>query len=375
MQRLESIGLLAGGVAHDFNNLLVVMMGITELMQNDSELPDRTRDNVNQLSATARRAAHLTRQLLSFGRRQVVQPRNIDLNDAINQFQDVLSKLIPESIQLEFLPGEGPHRIHADIGQLEQVIMNLCVNARDACSASGRISIKTSRINIDAAYVETHPWASTGRYISVRISDNGAGMTPEVRDKIFDPFFTTKGEGSGTGLGMSVVHGIVKQHEGFLDVYSEPNVGTTLNVYFPQAKDPPASETDPTPVSELGGSENILFVEDDAAVRELTRKVLADAGYAVTTVTDGRAALDLFTENPNRFDLVLLDVILPGLSGPDVEAKLRSIKHQLPILFTSGYSPRGVHEGFVLDKGVAYLATPYGPKELLFRVRSAFERS
>ncbi len=376
MRRLESIGLLAGGIAHDFNNILVVMLGTTELMLLNPDLPASLHSEVRALMSQAMRAGELTKQLLTIGRRQVVQPMNVDLDDAIERFRVVLDKLIPESIELEVIPAAEPLHVWIDPGQLEQVLMNLCVNARDAIATTGRVVLKTEAVTLDAAFVARHRWSREGSYAVLTISDDGEGIPAEVVNMIFDPFFTTKQEGRGTGLGLSVVLGIVEQHEGFVHVSSEPGAGTQISLYLPRTEAIASHVVEtPSDAVERGGTESILLVEDEVPVREIARKVLSQAGYRVTIATDGRQAARLFGDAPEDYDLIVLDVVLPGMTGPEVEIDARRRRPDVPVLFTSGYSPRGVRGGLVLDADVDYLAKPYGPRELLSRVRRSLDAS
>ncbi|MEE2663844.1 MAG: ATP-binding protein [Myxococcota bacterium] len=371
-RRLESLGLLAGGVAHDFNNLLVVILGHADLaLTRDTEM---AADSVAQIIKAAEKATDITRQLLAFGRRQVLQPVALDLAEVVADMNGLLRQLFDESVDFTVHAGSKLGAVRADAAQLEQVLMNLCVNARDAMPEGGQLSIELQEVKIDVDTAKVDTWARPGRFVLLRVSDTGVGIDSENLERIFDPFFSTKSQGANSGLGLSVVIGIVSQHQGFLQVESEVGKGTSIKVYLP------ISETAAAPVRRVvsespgeGGDETILLVEDEQQVRELSEEVLVNAGYRVLPVSTGEAAIRLFRERSGEIDLLLLDVVLPGCSGRDVHEAALEIRPGVAALYTSGHSPRGIHTGFMLDEGLELLQKPYGPDALLRRVRSSLD--
>jgi len=373
-QKMEAIGQLAGGVAHDFNNILQAIMGYANLaLQGLSPETDRYEDLV-EIQTAAERAAALTRQLLIFGRRGISQPRDLDLNEVIANLIKMLRRVIGENVELDVIPGHDLGTVNADPGQMEQVLMNLCVNARDAMPEGGRITIETENVLINSAYCQTHPWARQGRYVLLTVSDTGAGMSPEVQKRIFEPFFTTKGEGKGTGLGLATVYGIVKEHEGYVYVYSEVGKGTIFKMYLPVvnriARSVERRIEGPVP----GGRERILLAEDDEAIRNIAARILEGAGYAVLTASDGIEAARVFESEKDRVDLVLLDAVMPKMSGREVYARIKTITPNMPILFSSGYATDSIDPGFFRTEGVNLLQKPYSPDDLLRQVREALDR-
>jgi signal transduction histidine kinase/CheY-like chemotaxis protein len=374
-RRLESIGLLAGGVAHDFNNLLVAILGNAELLLK-RDLDAYGRECVGEISQAAERAAEITGQLLAFGRRQVLQPVPLDVVKVLEDMQGLLRRLLPESVTLDIHAQDQVGAINADRSQVEQVVMNLCVNARDAMPDGGTLAVEIEEVEIGAEYAQAHVWARAGRFVMLRVSDTGVGMSPELLGQIFDPFFTTKPEGSGTGLGLSVVLGVISQHKGFMHPYSELGIGTSMKVYLPLA-DVDVSPAPPreAPSATRGGDETILVVEDDPLVRSLAGRVLSEAGYSVLTASSGDEGIAVFTERAAQVDLLLLDVVLPGCSGREVHDAAVILRPNVTVLYTSGYSPRGIHTGFVLDEGLELLPKPYAPAELLRRVRCLLDAS
>lgn len=398
-QRLRSVGLLAGGVAHDFNNVLVVIQANTELAlhalrdqdalgqrgEHPSPRVEEASAHLEEVLKASARAANLTGKLLTAGRRQVIEPAPLELEATVAEMLPLLEPLLARArVRLEFTPAPTPAMIHADPGQIEQILLNLCVNARDASEPGAVVSIETDAVVFDADYVETNPWAREGRYALLRVSDRGVGMTPEVRERLFDPFFTTKAMGSGTGLGMSVVLGAVEQHEGLLQVYSEPGVGTTITVYLPQRAEQGAAQTPDRPRGQAPrGSEPILLVDDDPPVREVALNLLTGAGYEVVATATAEAALAALETRldatgdggPPPFALAVLDVVLPDQPGPELAALARARCPELAVLFTSGYSVHNVDRELLSADGVDYLTKPYGGQQLLWRVREALDRA
>jgi PAS domain S-box-containing protein len=341
-QRLEAIGQLAAGVAHDFNNLLSVMLGRAEmaLARLDSEHPAR-RDIVT-LASTAERAANLTRQLLAFGRKQVLQPRVLDLNDVVRGMTSLLRRLIGEHVRLATLAGEALHPVKADPGQLEQVVMNLVVNARDAMPRGGTVTITTGNAELDARYAADHPEVVPGPYAMIAVTDTGHGMDAATRSRIFEPFFTTKELGKGTGLGLATVYGIVRQSGGHVWVYSEPGMGTTFKVYLPRFDAPPETAPPPPPAAPRGHAELVLLVEDDAEVRAVAHDILERGGYRLLEAASPAEALAVAGAHPEPIDLLLTDIVMPGMSGRELADRLCAARPGLRVLYMSGYTDDAV---------------------------------
>ena len=373
-RRLESIGLLAGGVAHDFNNLLMVIMGHASLALADTEEQEVTA-SLQVILDVGERAAGLTRQLLAFGRRQVLQPTPLDIRKVVLDAENLLRRMLPESVDLKMHAEHVVDRVVADPTQIEQLLTNLCINASDAMPSGGEISIELEPCVIDEDYAKTHSWARTGSFVRLRISDSGSGIPTDMVDRVFDPFFTTKADGAGTGLGLSVVFGIVTQHEGFIHVYSDVGVGTCMTVYLPttelQAGTVVPAADGPVPK----GEETVLVVEDEPQVRALAQRVLEGAGYNVLVAESGTSGIACFKAHHAEIDLLLLDVILPGCSGKDVHDAAVAIRPDIRVLYTSGYSPRGIHTAFVLADGLELLPKPYSPQTLLRRLRATLDSS
>jgi signal transduction histidine kinase len=370
-KKMEGLGQLAGGIAHDFNNLLQVILGYTDIMTMDLG-PDRPK-GLDAVRQAADRAADLTRQLLAFSRRQIIKPVNLDLNDLVQGVLKMIGRVIGEHIDLCFMPGERLGTVYADKGQIEQILMNLCVNARDAMPTGGTLTIETKNVAIGGEYCREHPWATEGRYVSLSVTDTGHGMDEATRAQIFDPFFTTKGVGQGTGLGLATVYGIVKQHNGLIDVYSEPGKGAAFKVHFPIV-DRPAQNMEPKveePV--VGGTETILVAEDEAMVRELVSRILQTAGYAVLTACDGEEALRVFEEHADAIDMAILDVMMPKLGGRDVMDRIQAKHPGMRFLFSSGYSETAIHTNFVIEEGLRLVTKPYRGAELLLTVREMLD--
>lgn len=368
-QRMDAIGQLAGGIAHDFNNVLQSIMANASLILMESEKGSSTRTHAQEVLDATTRAARLTSQLLTFARRQPTKKVPVSLNAIASGVMQMLERLIPASIEIDLIEGHQLALVSADPAQLEQIFMNLCVNARDAMPDGGRLTIETENVLVNGNYREVHPWAKPGRYVLLSVSDTGRGMDDETRGRIFEPFFTTKAE-DGTGLGLSTVYGIVQQHDGFVHVYTEPGKGTSFKVYLP-ATERKASEVG-SKVEEAvrGGTETILVAEDDELVRNIVHKILTRFGYDVVLAEDGAEALQLFRER--SVDLVLLDVVMPRLNGPAAEKAMREIDPKARVLLTSGYADPRVLEGEKLDMS-RLIRKPFEPDELLRRIRIALE--
>ncbi|MDB6015708.1 MAG: histidine kinase [Pedosphaera sp.] len=341
-QKMEAIGQLAGGVAHDFNNLLAVIQGNAELaLMNASTLDDQTRENLTQITAASERAANLTRQLLAFGRKQAIRSQPLNLNDGINNLAKMLRRIIGEHICLQCNCDPAPLFVQADVSMMDQVILNLVVNARDAMPQGGQLIISTEKVGISEPYVRLHQEAQTGEFVCLSVSDTGCGIAPEYLPRIFEPFFTTKEVGKGTGLGLATIYGIVKQHHGWIDLSSKVGVGTTFKVFLPAIPSPAATATPPEvePASLGGGTERILLVEDEAAVRLMTRRILRKFGYQVIEAASGREALEIWRSQGTGIDLLLTDVVMPdGINGRDLAEQLRRQTPGLKVVFMSGYS-------------------------------------
>ena len=374
-QKMEAVGQLAGGIAHDFNNILQVILGNTEVVQKQQEPGTPGREAMDDVCEAAQRAAELTRQLLAFSRRQTIQPVGVDLNELVQGMLKMTRRVIGEHIELCFVSGARLATVFVDKGQIEQVLMNLCVNARDAMAQGGSLTIQTENVTLDAAYCRGHTWAREGAYVLVTVADTGCGMDADTVAHVFEPFFTTKGVGEGTGLGLAQVYGIVKHHEGFIGIQSAPGAGTVFKVYLP-AVDLPSERADiPAKTAAAGGSETILVAEDDPAVLKLVAAMLRTGGYTVLTATNGIEALGVFEEHGNSVSLVLLDVMMPGLGGRQVMDQIQAKHAGMSFLFSSGYSEGAVHTDFVVHKGVRLIKKPYRIEELLREVRQVLDES
>lgn len=372
-QKMEAIGTLAGGIAHDFNNILQAVFGYTDLASASLSEDDPGFRYVKEIRRSAERAADLTSQLLAFGRRQILVSRDINLNDLINELLKMLKRLISEDIKFKFIPGSKPGTVQADPGQIEQVIINLCVNARDAMPAGGDLTIETENVLIIEDYCRNYPWTRQGRYMLLTVTDTGFGMDEDICKVIFEPFFTTKDVGKGSGLGLSTVYGIVRQHNGFVHVYSEKGRGTAFKVYLPIVDRPVEHITTTVKEKTSGGTETILVAEDDESVRRLVRHILEEAGYSVFIAGNGLEAIRIFEHHADSISLVLLDVVMPELCGREVNDKILEISPDTKILFTSGYSSNAVHTRFINDMGMQLISKPYDPDVLLREIRTAID--
>ena len=373
-QKLNTIGLLAGGIAHDFNNLLVPILGYAELGKMKVSENDRVYGDLEIIQKAAEKAAALTRQLLAFSRQQVLEVHDLDLNEVINELRDMLSRLISENIDLKIDLSASPCITKADRTQIEQILLNLVVNARDAMPGGGILAMETDIVNLDESYTRTHPETETGTYVVLSISDNGQGMEPEVRDRIFEPFFTTKEKGSGTGLGLSTVFGIVKQHGGNIWLYSEPGKGTTFRIYLPVSDATHVSTAANTTRAEtLNGSETILLVEDDLMVRSLARETLEYYGYRVLEADTPEKGIEIAMEYREDIHLLLTDIIMPEMSGHELNDRIRSVRPGVKVLFMSGYSGK-IISGFDMKNGEdSFIQKPFTVRDLLEKIRSMLD--
>jgi PAS domain S-box-containing protein len=373
-QKMEAIGQLAGGVAHDFNNILTVIHGHASLLLS-SELEESASRSAQQISQAAERAAALTRQLLTFSRRQLIQPRKLDLNKIVGNMTDLLGRLLGEdvSLQLNYCPSSA--MVEADVGMMEQVLLNLAVNARDAMPKGGKLTVRISIVDLDEAHVQHHPEARVGRFVCVSNTDTGCGIPPENLQRIFEPFFTTKEVGKGTGLGLATVYGIVKQHQGWIEVESTVGKGTTFRIYIPYVGSTQAETEKPTTqISIRGGTETILLVEDERAVRELVARVLQKYGYKILPVGNGVEALEIWNQHKNEISLLFTDLVMPdNMNGRELAEKLWAEQPGLKVIFTSGYSSDIVGKDFKLEPGLNYLQKPYQPQALAVAVRRCLD--
>jgi PAS domain S-box-containing protein len=370
-QRLHAIGQLTGGVAHDFNNLLTVMIGNAEMML--QRLPDGS--DLQRLARTtleaADRGADLTRRLLAFARKQALEPRAIAVDTRLSGMDDLLHRALGENIKVERVGGAGLWNAFVDPPQLETAVLNLCINARDAMPDGGHLTIETANATLDEAYAQAHDEVTPGDYVMVAVSDTGAGMTPDVAARVFEPFFTTKGVGKGSGLGLSMVHGFVKQSGGHVKVYSEPGHGTTIKLYLPRA-DGAVATAAPAKPAPVGGKEKILIVEDDPGVLAYASAQLAELGYAVVAAKNGHDALEAIKASPD-FDLLFTDVVMPAMNGPMLAAEAQTLMRGLRVLFTSGYTENAIVHHGRLDAGVMLLNKPYRRHDLAAKVRQALD--
>jgi two-component system, cell cycle sensor histidine kinase and response regulator CckA len=374
-QKMEAIGVLAGGIAHDFNNLLNVINGYCELILSSLSENDPLRKDIEQVGLAGQKATSLTSQLLAFSRKQILQPKIVDLNGVIGDMHSMLRRLVPENIDLVTVlqPQLGP--INADPVQIQQVILNLVVNARDAIPKGGTLIIETADIDLEEQYVRNHPTVTSGRYVMLAISDSGLGMDEETKAHLFEPFFTTKEKGKGTGLGLSTVYGIVKQSNGYIWVYSEPGNGTTFKIYFPRMEHPGARiAAEKKAHSELRGSETVLVAEDESAVRDLACRILRGRGYTVFDAANGRNALAFAQKYSGKIHLVLTDVVMPGMSGRDLVDQLKSTRPGIKALYVSGYTDNAILHHGILDSGVAFLQKPFSVESLLHKMREVLDK-
>jgi two-component system, cell cycle sensor histidine kinase and response regulator CckA len=373
-QKLESVGRLAGGVAHDFNNMLTAIIGYAELIEEECPLDNQAQEYLKNVTLAAEKASNLTQQLLAFARRQVIEPKTLNLNDLILSLDKLLRRLIGENIELVILPEENLHAVKVDPGQFEQILVNLIVNARDAMPHGGKITIETDNVTLDAEYARHHEGTIPGDYVMLAVSDTGVGMEEGIRLHIFEPFFTTKAKGRGTGLGLATVYGIVRQAGGHIWLYSEPGEGTTFKIYLPRTMDPPEAVAVPLSIPrQQGGSETILLVEDEPAVRALAVQTLRARGYQVWEAANGEEALRIARGREQEIVLLITDVIMPQMSGKELADHLQALYPNLKILYASGYTENTIVHHGVLDAGIAFLSKPFTPSLLAQRVREILD--
>ncbi len=373
-QKMEAVGRLAGGIAHDFNNLLTVINGYGELLLGRLEKDSPEYREIEEIKRAGERAAALTRQLLAFSRKQVLQPKVFDLNEVISRMEKMLCRLIGEDVVFRTVPGADLWNVKADPGQIEQVIMNLVVNARDAMPGGGKLTIETSNVLLDEEYSTKHHPVRPGPYVMLGVSDTGSGMDEETASKVFEPFFTTKEKGKGTGLGLATAYGIVKQSGGFIWVYSEPGKGSTFKVYLPPSGDRGGVLGEDVPLpGDLRGRGTILLVEDEEKIRKLAADILEKYGYTVLTAGDGDEALRIAGKHRGEIGLLLTDVVMPGMGGAELSRLLRDLRPGIHVLYVSGYTDNAIVHRGVLDPGIAFLQKPYSPVSLARKVKEVME--
>ncbi len=373
-QKMEAVGRLAGGMAHDFNNLMNVVIGYSEMLLHKSAPDDPGRQGLENILDAGERAASLTRQLLAFSRKQTIEPKILDMNTVLADMERILRRVIGEDIDLVSKGAPGIGRVRADLGMIEQVIMNLAVNARDAMPDGGKLTIETANAEFDERYVRTHHGSRPGSYVMLAISDTGTGMTPEVKARIFEPFFTTKEMGKGTGLGLSTVFGIVKQHNGYIMAYSEPGKGTSFNIYLPRVEEDAEAEDRRIQQKVTGGRETILLVEDDEGLRTMAGMMLEDLGYTVLSCPSGEEALARLAAYEGSVALLFTDVIMPGMNGKSLAEQVRALRPEVKVLYTSGYPDNAIAHRGVLGPAALFIQKPFTSAALGKKVRKALDR-
>ena len=373
-QRMESVGRLAGGVAHDYNNMLSVIIGYTEMAMGNVSDNDPLQDDLKEILKAAQRSTEITRQLLAFARKQNISPKALSLNDTVESMLKMLRRLIGEDINLSWIAGGGSSAVFMDPSQIDQILANLLVNAKDAIGGVGNITIETSRVFFDEEYCADHPGFVCGDFISLVVSDDGCGMNKEVLNTLFEPFFTTKGLGKGTGLGLSMVYGIVKQNSGFINVYSEPGKGTTFRIYFPfYSADSIEVEAHDSAQIPLGRDETILIVEDEVSILKLAQKILEAGNYRVLTANNPNKALEIAKEQGGNIQLLITDVVMPEFNGRELANRMRAYSPKFKILFMSGYTANVIAHHGILDTGVNFIQKPFSKKEILTHVRKVLD--
>jgi PAS domain S-box-containing protein len=371
-QKMEAVGLLAGGVAHDFNNVLTAVVGYGTLLLAHTEKDAVAHTYVERVLSAAERATSLTRSLLAFSRKQIINPKPVRLGDVVTNLEKILAKVIGEDIELRVFLSPHEASVMADSGQIDQALMNLATNARDAMPEGGILVIETELVEFDQDYVRRHAFAEPGKYMLISMTDTGQGIDAKTRDKIFEPFFTTKDVGKGTGLGLSMVYGIVKQHNGYINVYSELGKGTTFKIYLP-AIERVAEKLDTAVLPPVvGGSETILIAEDAVMVSDLAKNILEEFGYQVIVAGNGVEAVERYKANPG-IALLILDVVMPGKNGKETFAEIRSMKPDAKAIFMSGYTANIIHKKGILDVGTEFISKPFSPSAFLRKVREVLD--
>ena len=374
-QKMDAIGRLAGGIAHDFNNVLSVILSYGDLMLDELEPGDRLRDDVEEIRKAGKRAAELTRQLLMFSRQQVFEAKVVDLNDVLSTMDKFLRRILGADVDLVSIPVLPLGRVRADRSNLEQVIMNLVVNARDAMPRGGKLTMETANVVLDEEYARGHLGAKAGPHVMLAVSDTGVGMDKSIQGRIFEPFFTTKEKGKGTGLGLSTVFGIVQQAGGSVWVYSEPGKGTTFKVYLPRVDAAIDTVRPALPVTTLRGTETVLLVEDDDQVRAVARSILGATGYQVIEARSAAEAIVQSEKHKGTIHLLLTDVVMPQMGGPELAKRLARTRPDMKVLCTSGYTDDSIVRHGVLDARFAYLQKPITPESLTTKVREVLDEA
>ncbi len=373
-QKMEAVGQLAGGIAHDFNNILTAIIGFGNLLLSEMDKDDPLRTYVTPILKSSQRAANLVRGLLAFSRRQIISPKSVDLNGIIQGIEKILPRIIGEDIEFSIALTDEKLTVKADIGQIEQVLMNLATNARDAMPEGGSLTVGTERVELDDEYIRAHGYGKTGVYALITVADTGEGMDEHTKEKIFEPFYTTKEVGKGTGLGLSIAYGIIKQHDGYINVSSEDGKGTTFKIYLPLIN----SEVEELEAVSLPilkrGTETVLIAEDNAQVRELTKEVLEGFGYKVIEAEDGEDAIRVFNKNKDAIRLLVLDVIMPKKNGKAVYDDIKKVRPDIKILFTSGYNADIIHKKGILEEGLDFISKPAPPDDFLRKVREVLDK-
>ena len=377
-QKMESVGRLAGGVAHDFNNLLTVILSCAEAMEASMREDDPIMEDIRDIRKAGKRGASLTRQLLAFSRRQMIQPQIMDLNELIADLERMIFRLIGEDIEMRFTPNKDLWRVEADPGQIEQIIVNLAINARDAMPDGGKLIIETENVELDEEYVQYRSKVTPGEYVMIAITDTGCGMDAETMENVFEPFFTTKGTGKGTGLGLSVAYGIVKQHKGNIWVYSEPQKGTAFKIYLPRCTKKTGQEyksRSPVEAAKLQGGETILVVDDDDTILRAVVRMLKQYGYKTLQATSGAQARIVADEHQGPIHLLLTDVVMPGLSGRETAERVLVGRPEMNLIFMSGYTGNAIAHHGVLDPEVNFISKPFSNEDLARKVRMVLDES
>ncbi|MBF8251003.1 MAG: sensor histidine kinase response regulator, PAS, PAS and PAS, partial [Deltaproteobacteria bacterium] len=376
-QKLEALGQLVGGIAHDFNNMLTAIIGFAGILEMKMKKDDPLIVNVEQVIEAAKRGASLTSSLLVFGRKQAIFPRPLNLNEIIEKVEKLLLRLIGEDIELKTVILDKELNVTADPLQIEQVLINLATNARDAMSKEGVLTIETSREEIDRKFINSHGYGEIGEYALISVSDTGAGMDEKIREKVFEPFFTTKEVGKGTGLGLAIVYGIVKQHNGYITVYSELGKGTTFKIYLPMTKpvtrDAAPVETAASTASATG-TETVLVAEDDKSVMKLSKTLLETFGYTVIEAVNGEEAVQKYMENKDMIKLLILDVIMPKKNGKDAYEEIKKITPEARAIFMSGYTADIMHTKGIIENGMVFISKPISPTDFIKKVREVLDR-
>jgi len=373
-QKMESVGRLAGGVAHDFNNMLGVILGHTELALLRTDDKQKMCSDLNEIQKAAKRSADITKQLLAFARKQTISPQQIDLNDTVESMLNMLRRLIGEDIDLSWNPSKKLWPVKVDPTQIDQILANLCVNARDAITGVGKLTIKTGKKTFDQEYCNENPGFIPGDFVLLAVSDNGCGMDKETLDNLFEPFFTTKEVGKGTGLGLATIYGIVKQNNGFINVYSEPGQGSTFKIYLPRLiADETADTTVPEKKAAAGGAETILLVEDESTILRMIRKMLERKGYSVLPAATPAEAIDLAKAHADQIHLLMTDVVMPEMNGRDLAGQITALYPDIKLLFMSGYTANVIAHHGVLDDGVAFIQKPFSMADMTAKVRDVLD--